>query len=40
MIATRVSAGSRSNVRHEPSDITETSSPDDPSGRVASILPP
>src|SRR3984885_113034 len=40
MIATRVPAGSRSNVRHEPSDITETSRPEEPSGRVPSILPP
>src|ERR1700689_5324078 len=40
MNATRVSAGNRSNVRHDPSDITETSRPDEPSGRVPSILPP
>src|SRR5580692_8761710 len=40
MIATRVSAGSRSHVRHEPRDITEALGPDEPSGRVPSILPP
>src|ERR1700683_3506511 len=44
MTATRVSAGSRSNVRHEPRDSTETSIPVKPSGRDFSepdgIVPP
>src|ERR1700683_4099293 len=49
MIAIRASAGSRSNVRHEPSDITETArprapteppGPRDPSARAPSTLPP
>src|SRR5215831_7108109 len=33
-MATPVSGGRRSNVRHEPSDSTDTSMPDEPSGRA------
>jgi hypothetical protein len=34
MMAIPVSAGRRSNVRHEPSDSADTSMPDEPSGRT------
>jgi len=44
MMATPVSAGSRSYVRHEPGDNADTSIPAEPSGRElskpADILPP